>query len=75
MYLEDEALADSLGGELRQLGQIQKVEFSPGIDAAKEIVKSYGLDVTEATLRNYDFRMCLPCSSNRAAFLSARDKA
>lgn len=55
VYLEDEALADSLGGELRQLGQIQKVEFSPGIDAAKEIVKSYGLDVTEATLRNYDF--------------------
>ncbi len=55
VYLEDEALADSLGGELRQLGQIQKVEFSPGIDAAKEIVKSYGLDVTESTLRNYDF--------------------
>jgi len=37
------------------LGQIQKVEFSSGIDAAKEIVKSYGLDVTESTLRNYDF--------------------
>jgi len=55
VYLEDEALADSLGGELRQLGQIQKVEFSSGIDAAKEIVKSYGLDVTESTLRNYDF--------------------
>lgn len=55
VYLEDEALADSLGGELRQLGQIQKVEFSPGIDAAKEIVESYGLDVTESTLRNYDF--------------------
>ena len=55
VYLEDEALADSLGGELRQLGQIQKVEFSPGIDAAKEIVESYGLDVTESTLHNYDF--------------------
>lgn len=76
VYMADSTAVGTLRLQLGQLAQIQSLSFESGLDAAREVVKAYGLDLTESTLRDYDFPHVLTLLFKpELASFPARDKA
>lgn len=76
VYMADSTAVDTLRLQLGQIAQIQSLSFESGLDAARDVVEAYGLDLTESTLRDYDFPhvLTLLFKPDLASF-PAREKA